>query len=113
MTARTIRAIKQERPLYTWFDCLVCWYRMRQESLEPMPWMQIGYGLIVVCLGLVILSQVIKRNDSENWVCTRSGYAAVWIKDRLTPAVPCAEETHVRTGEVRVTAYGKFKGDSQ
>lgn len=108
----SLRAIKRERPLYTWFDCLVLWYRLRQESLEPVPWNQIGYGAIVVCLCLVVLSQFLHRVDSENWVCTRAGYAPIWINGQLVPATPCAEETHVRTGEVRVTTFGKFKEQS-
>lgn len=108
----SLRAIKKERPLYTWWDCAVLWYRLRQESLDPVPWAQIGYGAIVVCLGIVLLAQAVRQYDQENWVCTRAGYAPVRINGELVPATPCIQETHIRTGEVRVTTFGKLKEQS-
>ena len=100
-----ILTLKRERPLWTWADCVQAAWR----ELPPVDWNQIGYGAIVVCLCLVILSQGIHQVDSDNWVCTRAGYAPVRINGELVAAAPCLEERHIRTGATRETEFSRIK----
>lgn len=100
-----VLALKRERPLWTWADCL----KAALRELPPVDWTQIGYGAVVVCLGLGILSQAFHRVEDESWICTRSGYAPVFIKGQWVAGAPCLEETHIRTGAVRETDFAKAK----
>jgi hypothetical protein len=87
------------------------WEVARYQAIKEAPHLNwdiinpILVGLAFICLALVLLSQLLHRFDSDNWVCSRAAYRAVPINGNLVPVTPCTEETNIETGQVRQTKW--------
>ena len=75
--------------------------------MDLEPYYNAFVGIAIVGLCLVVLAQAFHAYREEDWVCSRAAYRAVWAGGSHKAAVPCTEETNLRTGEVRVTKWGK------